>query len=91
MGNVELLGKLQELKAIRAELEALEVQEAALIDEIKAEMLSRGVDTVSVGTYKVMWSKFTTRRFDTKAFRNEHEDLYDKFLVEAPSSRFTVK
>ena len=90
MGTVELLSKLQELKAIRAEREALEAQENALIDEIKAEMSARGVDSIRVGIHKAVWSKFTTRRFDTKAFRNEHKDLYDEFLVETPSSRFSL-
>ncbi len=46
MGNVELLQKLEQLKSIRTERESLEEQEAALIDEVKAEMLCRGVEEV---------------------------------------------
>ena len=54
MGTVELLSKLQELKAIKAEIENLEAQENALIDEIKAEMSARGVDSIRVGIHKAV-------------------------------------
>ena len=90
MGTVELLSKLQEIKALRAEREALEAQENALIDEIKAEMSARGVDSIRVGIHKATWSKFSKRIFDKEAFRNQHEDLYEEFRVETPSSRFVV-
>ena len=90
MGTVELLSKFQELKALRAEREALEAQENSLIDEIKAEMSARGVDSIRIGVHKAVWSKFNTKRFDSKAFRTQHEDLYDEFLTETPSSRFIV-
>ena len=91
MGTVEMMSKLQELKEIRAELEALEEQEAALVDELKAEMLSRGVSELKAGTHKAMWTKYMMHRFDTKAFRSENEELYGKYEVEVEASRFTLK
>ena len=91
MGTVEMMSKLQELKEIRAELAALEEQEAALVDELKAEMLSRGVTELKAGIHKAMWTKYTRRNFDTKAFRSENEELYGKYEVSVEASRFTVK
>ena len=91
MGTVEMMSKMQELKAIRAEREELEAREEALIDELKAEMLSRGVSELKAGTHKAMWTKYMIHRFDTKAFRSEHEELYGKYEVENESSRFTLK
>ena len=91
MGTVEMMSKLQELKEIRAELAALEEQEAALVDELKAEMLSRGVTELKVGIHKAMWTKYMMHRFDTKAFRSENEELYGKYEVSVEASRFTVK
>ena len=46
MTSLEMLSKIEQLKLIRAERESLEAQEAALIDELKAEMQSRGVDEI---------------------------------------------
>ena len=57
MGTVEMMSKLQELKEIRAELEALEAQEAALVDELKAEMLSRGVSELKAGMHRFSQSR----------------------------------
>ena len=91
MGTVEMMSKLQELKEIRAELAALEEQEAALVDELKAEMLSRGVTELKAGIHKAMWTKYMMYRFDTKAFRSENEELYGKYEVSVEASRFTVK
>ena len=54
-------------------------------------MAARGVDKLSVGTYRVAWTKFTSHRFDTNAFRAEHKDIYDKYVREVEATRFTVK
>lgn len=91
MGNVELLQKLEQLKAIRAERESLEEQEAALIDEVKAEMLCRGVEEVRVGIHHAKWTKYTVSRFNTRGFKADHEDLYQEYQVESEASRFTLK
>ena len=91
MTSLEMLSKFEQLKLIRAERESLEAQEAALIDEVKAEMLSRGVDEVRVGIHHAKWTKYTVSRFNTKGFKADHEDLYNEYQVESEASRFTVR
>ena len=91
MTSLEMLSKFEQLKLIRAERESLEAQEAALIDELKAEMLSRGVDEIRVGIYHAKWTKYTVSRFDTRGFRANHEDLYKEYQVSSEASRFTLK
>ncbi len=47
---------------------------------------------VAVGKrYQVKYSSYVTRRFDAKAFKLEHEDLYEKFSYESAADRITVK
>lgn len=91
MGNNELLIKLELIRALEAQQYELQEQIDALKDCVKAEMAARGVDKLSVGTYRVAWTKFTSHRFDTNAFRAEHKDIYDKYVREVEATRFTVK
>ena len=90
MTSVELVQKFQLLSEVRSELKSLEEQEAALIDELKAEMLSRGVEELRAGIFSAKWTKYTTHRFDTKVFKSDHSDLYAQYTVAVEASRFSV-
>ena len=91
MTSVEMLSKFEQLKAVRAERESLEEQEAALIDELKAEMLSRGVSELRVGIHKATWTKYMVHRFNTKGFQTDHADLYKEYQVGSEASRFSIQ
>lgn len=40
---------------------------------------------------KVNWTNVTTARFNNKAFREEHEDLYQQYCKESSYRRFSIK
>jgi predicted phage-related endonuclease len=40
--------------------------------------------------YKATWSRFTTKRFDSTAFKKDHPDLYESYKKELDSQRFSV-
>lgn len=91
MGNVELFKKLEQLKAIQDERKILEAQEAALKDEVKAEMLSRGVDEVRIGIRCAKWLRYTKKVFNTDLFKADHEDLYEEYRVPSQVSQLRVR
>lgn len=90
MTQRELLSKVSELRELRNMAAELNDQIAALEDLVKAEMDLQGVEKLYIGTCKVSYTKFMTKRFDSKTFKTQHEDLYNQYLKETPSSRFSV-
>ena len=80
--------ELKELKALEKELTA-EIK--ALEDELKQEMTSREITDYSVGIHSLTGYKpVTSRRFDSKAFKADHGDMYELYSKENVSMRFTV-
>lgn len=90
MGTIEINKAVNELK----ELEAMAAEITAEIDNIKdalkAELIRRKIDELSAGVFKIRYKTVTSKRFDTKAFKQSHEDLYNEYAKESVSKRFTV-
>ena len=90
MGNNELLTKCQELRELRNMADELTAQIETLTDEVKAEMNNRSVDKLFIGDCKVVWTPYTTARFDTKLFKAENESLYVKYSKTIQARRFAI-
>lgn len=90
MATQEMEMKLSLICALKAEKAELEAQITALEDSVKAEMDTSGVSSMTVGGYTVKYTRYFSNRFDSKAFRAEHEALYDTYTKSVPMSRFTV-
>ena len=80
--------KLQELEAQAAELEK---QAEAVRAELKADLEAKGTEEVTTAHGLIVrWKSFITSRFDSKAFKKDHADLYTAYTVPSESRRFTV-
>jgi putative phage-type endonuclease len=42
------------------------------------------------GTIPIAWSRFDTRRIDSKALKDDHPDVWEKYAKPCPSDRLTV-
>ncbi|MCI7403951.1 MAG: hypothetical protein MSS85_07685 [Pyramidobacter sp.] len=86
-----LTAQLKELKELRAMRDDLADQITAIEDEIKGAMERNGMTvletTAGTATYKMIASK----RFDTTAFKADHERMYTQYLKDSEYKRFTVK
>ena len=71
-------------------LEEIEAEIATIEDEIKAEMTARNTEEMSVDVYKVRWTKVTSSRFDTSAFKKTHAELYSQYTKQTETRRFSV-
>ena len=87
---MELTGKVKELKELKLFAEEIAAQIAGLEDEVKAEMTARNVEELVLGVFKVRWTKFTSTKFDTTAFKSAHKDIYDLFAKSVEARRFSV-
>lgn len=79
--------ELLELKAMIAELEA---EAEALTDKIKGVMVDRGTEVLLGDGWKSSWKNVTSSRFDSKAFKAAHSDLYTAFTKETTTCRFLI-
>lgn len=91
MTQVELVKAMQELRTLEQESEAIEKRKEELKDALKAEMLSKGVDELSAGTFRATWKEVISKRFDTTAFKKADPATYEKYCKEQKTRRFLLK
>lgn len=77
--------KIADLEARKREIDA---ELEALKDELKDEMVERGVDELHGSKYRVSWKEVVSSRFDSALFKRERKSLYDAYLKSVSSKRF---
>lgn len=90
MSANELSSKIKELRELRRMADELSAEIETITDSIKNEMSAREVDELTGSDYKITWKLVNSRRFDSKAFKASHGDLYEQYLTETATRRFTV-
>ena len=86
----ELTSKVKELRELRRMAEELAAENEAMQDAIKAEMTARNVDELAGTDWKISWKSVSSSRFDSKAFKATHAELYQQYTREATTRRFVV-
>ena len=90
MSANEITTKIEALRALEELIEEAKVEAESLRDEIKAEMLSRNTEEMSVGQYIVRFTSILSNRFDTTGFKRAYGELYKEFTKQTASRRFTI-
>ncbi len=90
MSANELTSKVRELKELKAMAEELAAEITSIEDAIKAEMTARNTDEMTVDVFKIRWTRVTSNRFDTTAFKKTHADLYAQYTKQTESRRFSI-
>lgn len=90
MSTVDIVSKIEQLKELEALVREAEKEVEALKDEIKAEMYMRNTDEMEAGRYVVRWTSVLTDRFDSKAFKKEMAEVYDRYVRTTESRRFSI-
>ncbi|MED2186480.1 lambda-exonuclease family protein [Bacillus wiedmannii] len=88
------LGKQEELliearDQVDREIKVLQEQKAEYENKIKAKLGTNEVGGTE--NYKIYWKSYITNRFDSKRFKAEHPDLFEQYVKESKSRKFTVK
>ena len=84
----EMEKKISELKKLESEKAELEDLIEVLKDEIKATM---GDDELLIaGPFKVTYAEVKSTRFDSKAFKGDHPDLYKQYSKQSVTRPFKV-
>ena len=90
MGNMELKHKVHELRELRRMADELAGEIEQLQDQIKEHMTALGVGELRGDDFKITWHEVKSSRFDSKAFKAAHNDLYKQFTRETATRRFTM-
>lgn len=90
MSTKDINKMAREIKELTRMKEELDAEITALQDNIKAEMLCRGVDELATSEYKIRWTAVTSNRFDTTTFKKVHGDLYSQFVKQTQTKRFSI-
>ncbi len=90
MTNVELLSKIKELKEMKGLLKQVEAEIELLEDAIKEEMMARNTEEMEIGTCIVRWTVVLTDRFDSTSFKSAMPEMYNRYIKQTKSRRFSI-
>ena len=90
MGQNELTATIERLKELEAEQDAITAEIETLKDRLKAELVKQGVGKMLVGDYKVSYTSYVQRRFDSTAFKADHAEMYAEYTKAIEAHRFTI-
>ena len=90
MSILELNTAAHDLMSIRAMIRQLEAEAEALTDKLKAAMVERSTETLEGDGWRATWKNVTGSRFDSKAFKADHADLYGKYSKPTTTTRFVL-
>ena len=83
----QIANELQELYAQQDELKALINERESII---KQEMIDREVQELNLGNMVIRFTEVISNRFNTTEFKKLHLNLYNAFLKEVTSKRFSI-
>ena len=90
MSENELNTAARDLLAVRAMIEELQAEAEALTDKIKSAMVDRGQEVLTGDGWKASWKNVNSSRFDSKAFKADHADLYTEYSKPTTTCRFLI-
>ena len=76
MSAKELTKKIESLRDLESLIEEAQAEAETLRDEIKAEMMARNIEELSVGQFIVRFTSILSNRFDTTGFKKMYGNLY---------------
>ena len=89
MSNPNMEAKIKELLELKRMREELDAEITSQEDAIKSIM---GDDeTLLAGAFKVTWTPYTSTRFDSARFKQEHAELAAAYTKTTTVRRFTVR
>lgn len=90
MSTVDMVSKVEQLKELEALIREAEAEVEALKDEIKAEMTKQSKEEMNVGRYVIRWTSVVSNRLDSTALKNEMKDIYNRYVKQTESRRFSI-
>lgn len=90
MKNQEIRNTIAELQDLYAAQDLLKAQITEREQAIKEEMENRELEELNLGNVIVRFTSILSNRFDTTTFKKLHKDLYNEFIKQVASRRFSI-
>lgn len=90
MSTMDILAKVKALKELEALISEAQADAEAIKDELKAVMVERDTEEMDADMFKIRYKTVKSSRFDTTAFKSTHKELYEQYVKQTESRRFTV-
>lgn len=90
MKNTEIRNTVAELQELYSQADELKAMITAREALIKEEMEARETEELNLGNVIIRFTSVLSNRFDTTAFKKLHQDLYNSFLKQVASRRFSI-
>lgn len=88
--EIQLRNRAKKFMELQAEIKALQDQQDALKAELKADLEAKGIESAQAGQWTVHFQTAASNRFDTRAFKSDHRDLYDMYFKVGTTKKFWV-
>lgn len=83
-----IAAKARAFKEMQIMIEELQAKQNAIKEAIISEM--NGEQEISADIFKIRYITVTSKRLDTTKLKAENSDIYNEYLKESVSQRFTV-
>lgn len=90
MGIIAIENRIKRLNELEAQIDALKAESDRIRSEIKDAMEKQGVEEIHTKNFTVRWKLVFSERFDSKAFKTAHPDLFKEFSRLSMAHRFTI-
>lgn len=90
MNNQTIRNTVAELQDLYAAQDLLKAQITEREQAIKEEMENRELEELNLGNVIVRFTNILSNRFDTTTFKKLHKDLYNEFIKQVASRRFSI-
>ena len=90
MTNAEIRVAINDLKDLENMITELTASANAIKDAIKAEMKGREVEVIDLGNAVVRNTTVISNRFDTSGFKKFNLDLYNEWIKQVVSHKFSI-
>jgi predicted phage-related endonuclease len=88
---LDTIKKIEQLREVKRQIKELEEKETELTKSIMEVLQEHEAGIDDTGKVLVEWKNYTRTEFDTKRFKVEHPDIYQKYAVEKISRTFRIK
>lgn len=91
MTERQIENRIKKLQEIEAKQKALEEQAAAIKKELQEDMAVKGIDEVTTKNgFIIRWKEIISNRLDGKALKAALPEIYNQYVRQSTSRRFTV-
>ena len=87
----EINEKMSALAEYERLSDELEQEKEALKDDLKRYMIDNGLTVLNGLEHKATYTAVTSTRLDTKALKQDHSDIIERYSKTSVSNRFTFK